>query len=366
MRIPLVDLARQHADIEAEVDEGFRRVIANSDFILGRAVTQFEEEFAKYCGNVKRCVGVGNGTDALELALRALDVGPKDEVIMPANTFIATALAAVRIGARPVLVDCDPETYLIDVDAIKPALSPRTRAVIPVHLYGRLADVDAVREAAGRLPIVEDAAQAHGASTGGRLAGSMGDVAAFSFYPGKNLGAYGDGGAIVTDDVALADRLAALRNWGSTVKYEHPVIGFNSRLDSIQAVVLRAKLRHLDRWNHERRTLASVYRELLGDLDRVVLPDFSDADENVWHLFVIKVPKRDEVLRRMQSDGIGVGVHYPKPLHLQPALADLGYGRGAFPVAESLAERILSLPMFPGLELSEVQQVVESLSRALQ
>ncbi|HEX7097883.1 MAG TPA: DegT/DnrJ/EryC1/StrS family aminotransferase [Acidimicrobiia bacterium] len=365
MKIPLVDLSRQHAQIAAKVAEDVLGVMERSEFILGPAVAEFEDRFARYCG-VAHCIGVGNGTEAIELALRALGVSAGDEVVVPANTFIATALAAVRLGARPVLVDCREDSFLIDTDLVPEALTSRTRAIVPVHLYGQMAEAEKIREVAGEsIPILEDAAQSQGASRLGRSMGGFGEAAATSFYPGKNLGAYGDGGAVLTSDDDLADRLRRLRNWGSTQKYHHPEIGFNSRLDTVQAVVLLAKLEHLDIWNKERQLAADRYHEMLADLD-VVTPTVADGNEHVWHLYVIRVAQRDRVLEALNRRGVGAGIHYPTPLHLHGALADLGYERGDFPVAEHLADEILSLPMFPGITEGEQQYVVESLAKALE
>lgn len=366
MTIPLVDLSWQHQQIQSEVAQGFTSVIEQSDFILGSQLSQFEHEFADFCGGAAHCVGVGNGTDAIELALRSLGVGLGDEVVVPANTFIATALAVIRAGATPVLVDCDRLTHLIDIPSAARAVTEKTKAVVAVHLYGRAVNIELLRAALGSVPIVEDAAQAHGARSGEHAVGAMGDVAAFSFYPGKNLGCYGDGGAIVTQREGIAQALRGLRNWGSVEKYHHPVIGFNSRLDTLQAVVLRAKLRRLDDWNEMRASLAAMYAERLAGVPGVETPEIpTDRLEHVWHLYVVRVQRRDEVLGRMQADGIGVGVHYPVPLHLQGALRDLGYPSSSFPNAEAAASSILSLPIFPGMTESQIDTVCRSLEGAL-
>jgi dTDP-4-amino-4,6-dideoxygalactose transaminase len=364
--IPLVDLGLQHREIAAEVERGIADVVANTAFVLGPAVAAFEAEFASFCG-VPHAVGVGNGTDALELIVRALDIGPGDEVILPANTFIATALAVIRAGAKPVLVDSDPVFHLIDVEQTRAAVGPRTRALMPVDLYGQVAPMealDAIASDAG-LAIVEDAAQAHGARRGGRAAGGFGRAAGFSFYPGKNLGAYGDAGAITTTSDAMADRVRRLRNWGSDRKYHHPQEGFNSRLDTLQAVVLRAKLARLEDWNESRRRAVARYHELLAGLDAVVRPEAAPGNEHVWHLYVVRVPERDRVLEQLQGAGIGAGIHYPIPVHLQGATAGLGYRRGDFPVAERAAEEILSLPLFPGISEGQQVRVAEALAKAL-
>ena len=366
--IPLVDLKAQHAEVADEIAAGFARVIAGTAFILGPAVGEFEAAFARLCG-VPHCLGVGNGTDAIELAVRALGLGPGDEVIVPANTFIATALGVVRAGARPVLVDCDAY-QLLDPARVEAAVTPRTRALLPVHLFGQMADMEAlaeIAEIAGRrgLILLEDAAQSQGARRHGRPAGSLGLAAATSFYPGKNIGAYGDAGAVLTSSDEIASRLRRLRNWGSETKYHHPEIGFNSRLDTLQAVVLAAKLKRLEAWNAARRQAAARYDELLGGLEEIELPRTLPGNEPVWHLYVIRVPRRDEVLARLNAAGIGAGIHYPTPLHLHGALRNLGYRAGDFPAAERAAAEILSLPLHPHLTAGEQERVADALRRAL-
>jgi dTDP-4-amino-4,6-dideoxygalactose transaminase len=363
--IPLVDLKAQHAEIAEEVALGFSQVMADAAFILGPAVRQFEEAFARFCG-VPHCIGVGNGTDAIELMLRVHNIGPGDEVLLPAQTFIATALAVLRAGARPVLVDCE-EHFLIDPDKLEAAMSPRTRAVIPVHLFGQMADMKALKQIADRrgLPLLEDAAQAHGAQQDGHAAGGFGIAAAFSFYPGKNLGAYGDAGAVTTTSKEIAARLRKLRNWGSESKYHHPEIGFNSRLDTLQAVVLSAKLARLAGWNEARRRLATNYHRLLAGMAAVETPRVVPGNEHIWHLYVIRLPRRDHVLEHLQAHGIGAGIHYPTPLHLQGALRHLGYREGDFPRAEKAAGEILSLPMYPHLTEPQQERIVECLRQAL-
>jgi dTDP-4-amino-4,6-dideoxygalactose transaminase len=364
--VPLVDLSLQHAEVAAEVASGFDRVLSSGAYILGPDVSAFEEEFAAYC-SVKNCVGVANGTDAVELALRSCGIGVGDEVIVPANTFVATAGGVMRAGATPVLVDCDPEFLLIDPTKIEERITSRTKAIVPVHLYGQLAPMQPVLELAGRhgLKVIEDAAQSQGADQGGRRAGAWGIAAATSFYPGKNLGAYGDGGAVLTNSDAIADGLAKLRNHGGTVKYEHPELGFNSRLDTLQAVVLRAKLARLDAWNAQRRSAADRYSALLSHLDDVIMPATFPGNRHVWHLYVIRVSDRDRVLAELNASGIGAGIHYPVPLHLQGAYAHLGHGRGDFPVAEAAADGILSLPIFPGITAEQQQRVVDALTDAV-
>jgi dTDP-4-amino-4,6-dideoxygalactose transaminase len=365
--IPLVDLAIQTAAIESDVRRHWDRVIAGGGFVQGIEVTQFEEAFARYCGT-QHCVGVGNGTDALELALRAAGVGPADEVILPANTFVATAEAVIRAGAIPVLVDCDPATYLIDPTQIADVIGPRTRAVMPVHLYGQIADMESIAAVlAGRdVAVVEDAAQAQGAERHGVKAGRFGVAAGTSFYPGKNLGAWGDAGAVLTSSDEAAGQVRALRNHGGVNRYEHRWIGTNSRLDTLQAVVLLAKLRLLDSWNDQRRQAAERYRELLGDVEQVTLPSVAEGSCPVWHLYVVQVADRDEVLRSLQAAGIGAGIHYPSPIHLLPGWHDLKLGRGTgFPVAERAAGRILSLPLYPGITPAQQERVAQALRGAL-
>jgi dTDP-4-amino-4,6-dideoxygalactose transaminase len=363
--IPLVDLAAQHAVIADEVAAGWASVTARTAFIGGPEVTAFEEQFAAYC-QTAYCVGLASGTDAVELALRALRIGPGDECVLPANTFIATAEAVARAGATPVLVDCHPDTALIDIDAAAAAVTSRTRAVIPVHLYGQPAQVDQLRALLpADVAIVEDAAQSHGARRNGMPSGSMGDIAATSFYPGKNLGAYGDAGAITTGHSELAASVTLLREHGSPRKYEHPVLGFNSRLDTLQAVVLSAKLRRLDGWNEARRLAAERYGKLLAELAGVVPPSVAEGNEPVWHLYVVRVTRRDDVLAHLHKAGIGAGIHYPTPIHLTGAFADLGIGAGAFPVAERLAGEIISLPLFPEITSAQQERVVETLAQAI-
>jgi dTDP-4-amino-4,6-dideoxygalactose transaminase len=367
MSVPLVDLAVQHAAVAEEVAEGWRQVLAKTSFIAGPQVAAFESEYAAFTG-AQHCVGVANGTDAIEIALRALGVGPGDECILPANTFIATAEAVWRAGATPVLVDCaDDGTYLIDTGAVEAALTPRTRAIIPVHLYGQAAPAERLlplAESTGAW-VVEDAAQAQGARRMGRSAGVLGHAAATSFYPGKNLGAYGDAGAVLTDSGDLAARMRMIADHGSRSKYEHDVIGFNSRLDTLQAVVLSAKLRRLAEWNAARQAAARRYDALLADVGEVITPRILDGNDHVWHLYVVRVPDRDRVLKELHGAGIGAGIHYPVPLHLTAAFAGLGYGEGAFPVAERTTREILSLPIFPGITPAQQERVASVLIAAL-
>lgn len=363
-RVPMLDLGYQHELIADTVAEGFARVMAATAFIQGPDVARFEREFAEYCG-VDHVIGVGNGTDALELALRASGIGPGDEVIVPANTFVATAEAVLRAGADVVFADCDAN-YLIDPASVAERLTPRTRAVAAVHLYGQAAPVETLRELVGpETVILEDAAQAQGATRHGRRAGSLGDVAGTSFYPGKNLGAYGDGGAVITSSDEIAQRVRELSNHGGTRKYEHLVVGTNSRLDTLQAVVLSAKLAFLESWNAERRERAQSYAELLGDEERVTLPAVADGNEHVYHQYIVRVSDRDRVVAEMNAAGIGVGIHYPLPVHLLPAFADVRQAAGSLPVAEAGASEILSLPIYPGLTREQQEFVAEVLVSCL-
>jgi dTDP-4-amino-4,6-dideoxygalactose transaminase len=337
-------------------------VLAGTDWILGKAVNQFEEEFAEYC-EVKHGVGTDSGMSALELVLRVFGVEEGDEVITAANTFIATALAISNVGATPVLVDADPVTHNIDPDLVEAAITSRTKAIIPVHLYGHPADMDAVVAIAKKhgLKVIEDACQAHGGRYRGRRVGSLGDAAAFSFYPSKNLGAYGDGGIIVTDDDAAAEELRMLRNYGSRRKYEHVAKGFNRRLDTLQAAALQVKLEHLDEWNDARRAAASWYEEALAN-QGVDLPQTVGDVEHVWHLYVVRTRERDALRDSLEGGGVQTGIHYPIPIHLQAAYADLSAGRGDFPIAERDAEEVLSLPMHPQLDRLSVRRVASEIS----
>ncbi len=365
MNVPLVDLRTQHEELHDEIHEAIQGVIDRADFILGTEVGAFEEEFAEFCG-AKHCIGVGSGLDALTLAMRGLGIGRDDEVITTANTFIATALAIKHTGATPVFVDHDPDTHTLDPRNLSAAITSRTKAIVPVHLYGHPADMDAIRTVADEhgLIIVEDAAQAHGARYNGRRCGSLGQAAAFSFYPGKNLGAIGDAGAVVTNDDNLAHWLRAARNYGSVVKYRHTVRGHNSRLDGVHAAVLRVKLRYLDEWNARRRWLAAQYCELLND-SGVSLPTERDGAEHVYHLFVVRCDHRNAVLDRLHDLGIGAGIHYPIPIHRQVA-----FGRGCIVprplrITESYADQLLSLPLCPFLTLDQLETVAEELQNAL-
>ena len=365
MNVPFVDLHHAHAEVAAEVQVGWSSVLARTAFIAGEEVDAFEREYAQFC-QVPHCIGVGNGTDALELCLRAVGVGAGDEVILPANTFIATAEAVRRTGAVPVLADCDPVHLLLDPHSALERVTPRTRAIMPVHLFGQCAPVETLE---GELPenvvLIEDAAQAQGALRHGRPAGGLGALAGTSFYPGKNLGAYGDAGAVTTWSSDVAQRVRAMRNHGGESKYDHQVLGVNSRLDTLQAVVLSAKLKRLAAWNEQRRQAAARYASLLADLPDIVTPSAMEGNEHVWHLYVVQLPRRDQVLAAMQAAGIGVGIHYPQPVHRTPAFADLAGAGACLKVSENAAERILSLPMFPSITADQQERVVAALREAL-
>src|SRR5262245_7588814 len=364
IQVPFVDLRAQHDSLAAEIDRAVRQVFERGDFILGAAVEKFEAEFAAL-HDVRHAIGVGSGLDAIELALVAHGIKPGDEVITAANTFIATVLAILAVGARPVLVDADPERYTIDPAAIAAALTSRTRAIVPVHLFGQPADVDGVLAVARRhnLLVVEDAAQAHGARCNGQRIGGFGDSAAFSFYPSKNLGAYGDGGLILTNDDRIADKLRLLRNYGQRAKYDHAIAGTNSRLDTVQAAILRVKLPHLDAWNAARRRHAAAYDERLSTI--VETPSVVAGVEHVYHLYVIETDRRDEMQQRLRAKEIATGIHYPVPVHLQEACADLGYRAGDFPVTERAARRMLSLPMYPELTGAQIDYVSDAIVEAV-
>jgi dTDP-4-amino-4,6-dideoxygalactose transaminase len=360
-----VDLAAQQREIDAEVRAGLDEVFATTSFIGGKPVEEFEHAYADFT-DVAHCVGVANGTDALELALRAAGVAAGDEVILPANTFIATAEAVSRIGATPVLVDCDSTYLLIDPTKVEAALTSRTRAVVPVHLMGQVAPVEQLLDVAASAgaAIVEDAAQSQGATRFGRYAGSLGLVAGTSFYPGKNLGAAGDAGAVTTNDSEVTASVRLMAAHGSRQKYQHEVIGMNSRLDTVQAVVLNAKLRRLTRWNTARQAAAARYAELLAEVPGLTVPTSMEGNVDVWHLYVVRVPERDRVLAELNAAGIGAGIHYPYPVHRTTAYAHLGYAAGDFPVAEQAAGEILSLPLFPHITPVQQERVAEALAAA--
>jgi dTDP-4-amino-4,6-dideoxygalactose transaminase len=365
MNVPFLSLAPIYAEMGPELDAAFSRVMRKGWFVLGEEVEHFEREFAAYCGT-RHCVGVGNGLEALTLVLRAWGVGPGDEVIVPSNTYIATWLAASQAGATPVPVEPVEATYNLDPQRIEDAITPRTRAILPVHLYGQPADMGPIMEIARRrgLKVLEDCAQSQGARYRGQRAGALGDAAGFSFYPGKNLGAFGDAGAVTTNDDELANSLRMLRNYGSTVKYHNAVKGFNSRLDELQAALLRPRLATLDSWNARRGRVAQRYlRELAGS--GLLLPGEGEGCESVWHLFVVRTRQRHELQVALASRGVGTMVHYPIAPHLQPAYAEMGLRRGAFPVSEAIHDEVLSLPMGPHLTDEQVGYVVESVIASL-
>jgi len=359
MSIQFVDLRKQYAPFKEEILSGIEKVLDGMQLFLGENVQQLEKEFAQFCG-AAHGIGVSDGTSALHVILRALGIGPGDEVITVAHTFIATGEAIVLAGAKPVFVDVDPNTYLMDVSQVESRITPRTKAILPVHLYGQTVDMDPLLEIASKhgLRIIEDACQAHGAEYKGRKAGTLGDAAAFSFYYSKNLGAYGEGGFITTNDDGLAAKMRMLRDHGSGVRYHHDLIGLNARLDEIQAVVLRAKLPHLAKWNEQRREHARLYGELLKDTPAKTPTELA-GNTPVYHLYVIRTPKRDELQAMLKEQGIFTGIHYPIPLHLQKAMAFLEYKRGDLPVTERIASEILSLPMFAELTDKEIAYVAE-------
>jgi dTDP-4-amino-4,6-dideoxygalactose transaminase len=361
--VPMVDLKAQYRRIREDLDRAMREVIETASFVRGPACAAFELEFAEYCGVARAC-GVGNGTDALRLALWAAGVGPQDEVVTVAMTFIATAEAIVLNGACPVFVDVEPERYTMDPAALEQAIGPRTKAIVPVHLYGQPAEMQAILDVAGRhgLPVIEDAAQAHGALWRGRRAGSLGLAGCFSFYPGKNLGAYGDAGAVVSSDAGFIERVRRLAHHGQGVdKFENLVSGTNSRLDGLQAAVLRVKLRHLEQWMTERRERVQLYLSLLDGLPGVELPRESDDVRSAWHLFVLRVKNRDDLKRFLASRGVTAAVHYPTPLHLQPAMRQARVPSGDLPVTERLCREVLSLPLYPELPLATVERIAEEI-----
>jgi dTDP-4-amino-4,6-dideoxygalactose transaminase len=364
-RIPFVDLKRQAVDLHDEFAEAIWSVIDRAAYTLGPELKRFEEDFAGFCG-AAHCIGVSSGTDAVKLALLGAGVQPGDEVIVPVNTFIATAEAVSHVGATPVFVDCRADTALIDPQLIEPAITPRTRAIVPVHLYGQPVEMKELLDIAARhgLAVVEDACQAHGARYRGRPVGSFGVTAAFSFYPGKNLGALGDGGAVTTSDPEIAERLRLLRNHGQEDKYTHRYIGYCDRLHNLQAALLSAKLGHLAEWNSMRRSVAATYRDRLARDAAVATLVCRDDVEPVYHLFVVELEHRDHVRDELAANGVESGIHYPVPLHLQPAYEHLGYRSGQFPIAERLGSRILSLPMFPEMTVEQVDYVTGALREA--
>lgn len=366
MNIPFLDLRAPHEELRTELRDAFERVIDSGWYILGNEVKQFEQEFAAYC-EATHCVGAGNGLEALHLILRAYGIGAGDEVIVPSNTYIATWLAASYAGATPIPVEPDERTYNIDPARIEAAITPRTRAIIAVHLYGQPADMDTINALARKynLKVIEDAAQAHGARYKGRRVGSLGDAAGFSFYPGKNLGAIGDGGAVTTNDAVLAEKVRVLCNYGSCVKYQNDVKGFNSRLDELQAAFLREKLRKLDGWNTRRKEIAAEYLRKL-DGNEIGVPFVPEWADPVWHLFVVRSSQREALQTQLQQLGVGTMIHYPVPPHLQLAYSELGYTQGAFPVSEAIHREVLSLPMWPHMTDAEVCAVIAAVHQAVE
>jgi len=362
MQVPFLDLQTPHRELWPEIRDEFEKAFYSAAFIGGPQVSAFEEEFARFC-QAAACASVNSGTDALRLALLALGIGSGDEVICPAHTFIATSEAISQTGAKPVFVDIDPQTYTISADHIRAKLTSRTRAVLPVHLYGQCADMDPILEIAGKhnLFVVEDACQAHGATYKGRPAGTMGHAGAFSFYPGKNLGACGEAGAVVSNDSEIIRKVKMLRDHGQRQKYYHDVEGYNARMDALQAIVLRAKLKRLSHWNAARQECAKYYHKRLSINPAIQLPHVAPHNTHVFHLYVILVENRDEIQRKLQERGIGTGLHYPLPLHLQKAYANMGLTKGSLPVTEHVAERLLSLPMFPNLSREQQDYVCDQL-----
>lgn len=363
VKVPFLDLAAQVRSIRPEIDAAIGRILDTTQFVLGEEVAAFEREFAAY-GGAAHGVAVNSGTSALHLALLAAGVGPGDEVITVPNTFVATVAAVRYTGARAVLVDVDPERYTMDPARVEAAITPRTKALLPVHLYGQPADMDPIVEIARRrgLVVIEDAAQAHGARYRGRPVGSLGDLACFSFYPGKNLGAYGEGGMVLTSDEGWARKIRMLRDWGQDRKYNHLLPGYNYRMEGIQGAILRVKLRHLERWTEARRAHAARYRELLAGCG-VELPSEAPDARHVWHVYAVRARERDAVMKALGEQGIQTGIHYPIPVHLQPAYADPAYARGSFPLAERAADEVTSLPMFPELTEEQLQLVAAALRR---
>ena len=364
MSVPFMDLSRMHDPLRPALDAAMAAVIDRNSYILGEEVKQFEHAFAAYC-ETAHAVGLDTGTSALELALRAWGIGPGDEVITAPNSFIATASGIAFTGATPVFLDIDPRTYTINVEQIEAAITPRTKAIVPVHLYGQPADMGPILAiaAAHGLKVLEDACQAHGARYQGRRCGSLGDAAAFSFYPAKNLGAFGDGGALVTNDEATAQQVRMLRNYGQEEKYHHLFLAYNRRLDTLQAAVLQVKLPELDAWNAARRQVAAWYEELLAGAS-VITPPTAAYAEHVYHLYVIRCADREALSAQLQAAGVGWGLHYPVPIHLQEAYAYLGLGRGSFPEAERACAGLISLPMFPRMTREEAEQVADAVRGA--
>ena len=371
MKVPVLDLRSQYNEIKKDLYSALRQTMQRSDFILGKAEVIFEKEFAEYC-DIKFAVGVNSGTDALFLSLLSLGIGPGDEVIVPAFTYIATALAVTFTGAKPVFVDIEEKTYNMDADKLCGVITKKTKAVIPVHLYGHSADMTPILDIAKRnnLQVIEDAAQAHGTRykmLGGRwkMAGSMGEIGCFSFYPTKNLGGCGDGGMIVTEDEKIYKRLLRLRDYGRRSRYEHVEVGYNSRLDTLQAAILRIKLRHLERWNSLRRKNANIYQRELKDTEGIIIPREADYTKHIYHVYAVRVKRRDRVVKELSKKEIGFLIHYPIPVHLQKVYKELGYKKRDFPVAERVAQEIISLPMYPHLKEPQIKFVAKTLKGIL-
>jgi len=362
MNVPFLNLKIQYESIRNEIQDAIHQVIENTAFAGGPFVARFEEEFARFCG-CRHAIGVGNGTDALWLSLLALGIGPGDEVITVPDTFIATAEAISLCGAKPVFVDVNADTYNMDPAQIEAAITPDTKAIIPVHLFGQMADMDPIMEIAKKhgLFIIEDACQAHGSEYKGKRAGSIGDTGCFSFYPGKNLGAYGEAGAIVTNNPDLAESMRIFRDHGQAKKYYHGVIGWNARMDGIQGAILSVKLRHLDRWTEARRENASLYNRFLATSDKIIVPQEADYARHVYHIYAIRAQNRDNLIASLAEKDIHCGIHYPVPVHLQDAYGFLGLGKGSFPVAEKCAEEFVSLPMFPELTREQIEYVASEI-----
>jgi dTDP-4-amino-4,6-dideoxygalactose transaminase len=365
IKVPYLDLKAQYHSIKPEIDAAISRVLESCQFVLGPEVAGFEREFAAYCG-ASECIAMNSGTSALHLALLAAGVGQGDEVITVPFTFVASVSAVTYAGARPVLVDIDPRSFTMDPAAIEAAITPRTKAILPVHLYGQSADMDPIMEIARRngLVVIEDAAQAHGAKYKGRPVGSIGDMACFSFYPGKNLGAYGEGGAVTTSNAEYARTMRMLRDWGQDRKYHHVLRGFNYRMEGFQGAILRVKLRHLEAWTEARRAVVNLYNNLLAD-SGVETPTEMPWGRHVYHVYTLRTEDRDGLQASLQAEGFQTGIHYPVPAHLQPAYADLGYGRGAFPQSEAASQQVLSLPLYPELSSQSVAEVAGAVKKAV-
>lgn len=365
IKVPYLDLKAQYQSIKPEIDAAIARVLDTCQFVLGSEVDGFERDFATYCGT-SDCTALNSGTSALHLALLAAGVGPGDEVITVPFTFVASVAAVLYAGARPVLVDIDPESFTMDPAAIDKAITPRTKAILPVHLYGQSADMDPIMEVARRhaLVVIEDAAQAHGAKYKGRAVGSIGDMGCFSFYPGKNLGAYGEGGAVTTSNLEYARTVRMLRDWGQDRKYHHTLRGYNYRMEGFQGAILAVKLRHLEQWTEARRSLVRRYNELLVD-SGIRLPKEMSWARHVYHVYTVRSENRGDLQHALTNAGIQTGIHYPVPVHMQPAYADLGYGAGSFPQAETAARQVLSLPLYPELSRDAVEHVAEVVKNAI-